>query len=179
MELKDKHWITALAAHHKEWVAIVRLFGTDNPEDIVQECYIKLMKIGDPDKYFENGEINRALMWVTLRNMFFTINKKEATQLIPYEAVQNIIRTQENTERLDALERIELKIKSEMQTWEEYDRQLFILYRNSGFSMRKIEAEVGIGLRSVWQTINNCKKRLNEAIGEDWQDYINEDFELI
>jgi hypothetical protein len=45
--------------------------------------------------------------------------------------------------------------------------------------MRKIEAEVGIGLRSVWQTINNCKKRLNEAIGEDWQDYINEDFELI
>ena len=118
-------------------------------------------------------------MWVTLRNMFFTINKKEAAQLIPYEAVQNIIRTQENTERLDALERIELKIKSEMQTWEEYDRQLFILYRNSGFSMRKIEAEVGIGLRSVWQTINNCKKRLNEAIGEDWQDYINEDFELI
>ena len=113
------------------------------------------------------------------RNMFFTINKKEAAQLIPYEAVQNIIRTQENTERLDALERIELKIKSEMQTWEEYDRQLFILYRNSGFSMRKIEAEVGIGLRSVWQTINNCKKRLNEAIGEDWQDYINEDFELI
>ena len=179
MELKDKHWITALAAHHKEWVAIVRLFGTDHPEDIVQECYIKLMKIGDPDKYFENGEINRALMWVTLRNMFFTINKKEAAQLIPYEAVQNIIRTQENTERLDALERIELKIKSEMQTWEEYDRQLFILYRNSGFSMRKIEAEVGIGLRSVWQTINNCKKRLNEAIGEDWQDYMNHDYELI
>ena len=53
-----------MAAHHKEWVAIVRLFGTDNPEDIVQECYIKLMKIGDPEKYFENGEINRALMWV-------------------------------------------------------------------------------------------------------------------
>ena len=179
MELTKTNWITALAAHHKEWVAIVRLFGSDNAEDIVQECYIKLIKIGDPDKYFENGEINRALMWVTLRNMFFTINKKEALQLIPYEAVQNVIRTQENTERLNALERIELKIKDEMQTWEEYDRQLFILYRNSGFSMRKIEAEVGIGLRSIWQTINNCKLRLKEAIGEDWIDYINEDFELI
>jgi len=179
LELRNKHWITALAAHHKEWVAIVRLFGTDTPEDVVQECYIKLMKIGDPDKYFENGEINRALMWVTLRNMFFTINKKEAAQLIPYETVQNVVRTQENTERLDALERIELKIKAEMQNWDEYDRQLFILYRNSGFSMRKIEAEVGIGLRSVWQTINNCKKKLKEAIGEDWQDYNNNDFELI
>lgn len=179
MELKNTNWITALAAHHKEWVAIVRLFGTDNPEDVVQECYIKLMKIGDPEKYFENGEINRALMWVTLRNMFYTINKKEAAQLIPYEAVQNVVKTQENTQRLEALERIELKIKAEMLNWDPYDRQLFILYRNSGYSMRKIEAEVGIGLRSIWQTINNCKKKLNEAIGEDWQDYNNEDYELI
>lgn len=179
MEINKTNWITALAAHHKEWVAIVRLFGTDHPEDIVQECYIKLMKIGDPQKYFENGEINRALMWVTLRNMFFTINKKEATQLIPYEVVQNVVKTHENTQRLQALERIELKIKAEMQNWDEYDRQLFILYRNSGFSMRKIEAEVGIDHSSVWRTINNCKTKINEAIGEDWQDYINEDFELI
>ena len=66
-----------------------------------------------------------------------------------------------------------------MQNWEEYDRQLFILYRNSGFSMRKIEAEVGIDHSSVWRTISNCKTKINEAIGEDWQDYINEDFELI
>jgi DNA-directed RNA polymerase specialized sigma24 family protein len=137
------------------------------------------MRVGNPEKYFENGEINRALMWVTLRNMFYTINKKEASQLIPYEAVQNVVKTQENTERLDALERIELKIKAEMQNWDEYDRQLFILYRNSGLSMRRIEAEVGIDYSSVWRTLNKCKERLSEAIGEDWQDYMNEDYELI
>jgi hypothetical protein len=45
--------------------------------------------------------------------------------------------------------------------------------------MRKIETEVGIGLRSIWQTINNCKKKLSEAIGEDWQDYTNGDYEWI
>jgi predicted DNA-binding protein (UPF0251 family) len=45
--------------------------------------------------------------------------------------------------------------------------------------MRKIEAEVGIDHSSVWRTLNKCKEKINEAIGEDWQDYINQDFELI
>jgi len=168
-----------MAAHHSEWVAIVRSFGTDNPEDVVQECYIKLIKIGNHEKYIENGEINRALMWVTLRNMFYTMVKKESGNVIPYEAVQNAVKTHENTERLEALERLEAKIKAEMQSWNQYDRQLFLLYRNSGYSMRKISKEVGIGTRSIWRTLNHCKAKLRDSVGEDWQDYINEDFELI
>lgn len=168
-----------MAAHHNEWVAIVRSFGTDYPDDIVQECYIKLMKIGDPQKYFENGQINRALMWVTLRNMFYDITKKEASDTIPYDSIQNTVKTQENTEKWEALERFEDKIREEIKSWEYYDRQIFMLYRDTGYSFRKLSKEVGIGTRSIFYTIKKCKEKLNEALGEDWEDYNNNDFELI
>jgi predicted DNA-binding protein YlxM (UPF0122 family) len=57
--------------------------------------------------------------------------------------------------------------------------KLFNLYRESNLSMREIAEETDISLTSIFNTLKNCKERLREAIGEDFQDYLNEDFELI
>jgi predicted DNA-binding protein YlxM (UPF0122 family) len=45
--------------------------------------------------------------------------------------------------------------------------------------MREIAEETDISLTSIFNTLKNCKERLKEAIGEDFEDYLNEDFELI
>ena len=45
--------------------------------------------------------------------------------------------------------------------------------------MRKLASETGISLTSIFTTIKNCKNRIKENIGEDYQDYNNKDYELI
>ena len=46
-------------------------------------------------------------------------------------------------------------------------------------SMRELEAETKISLTSIFHTIKHCKQQLREAVGEDYQDYINGDYELL
>lgn len=43
-----------------------------------------------------------------------------------------------------------------------YDRQLFLLYVNSGKSMRRIASETGISLTSINNTIQNVKRTIQE-----------------
>jgi hypothetical protein len=45
--------------------------------------------------------------------------------------------------------------------------------------MRKIAAKSNISLSSIFNTLKSCKKKIKDSVGEDWQDYLNEDFELL
>ena len=56
---------------------------------------------------------------------------------------------------------------------------LFNLYKDSGKSMRTITKETGISTSSIFNTLKNCKDIIREEIGEDYEDYLNEDYELI
>ena len=47
-----------------------------------------------------------------------------------------------------------------IQTWEDYERMLFMVYVNKGVSMRKMSRESGISFTSIYNTIKNCKKKL-------------------
>ena len=47
-----------------------------------------------------------------------------------------------------------------IQTWEDYERMLFMVYVNKGVSMRKMARESGISFTSIYNTIKNCKKKL-------------------
>ena len=46
-------------------------------------------------------------------------------------------------------------------------------------SMRQLAKEIDISLTTVFWTIKRCKQRLLESIGEDYEDYLNNDYELI
>jgi DNA-directed RNA polymerase specialized sigma subunit len=74
---------------------------------------------------------------------------------------------------------LEIKINEEMDTWEYFDRRLFQLYRDSGMSMRKIASETRISTKTIFYSIKKSKERLREKCAEDYEDYINEDYELI
>ena len=74
---------------------------------------------------------------------------------------------------------IEQKIETEIQSWHPYDSILFKLYRDSGKSMRELEAGTKISLTSIFHTIKHCKQRIKNAVGEDYQDLLNNDLERI
>ena len=72
-----------------------------------------------------------------------------------------------------------IKIIKEVCKWNMYDQLLFSIYMNDSISMRDISKGSGITLRSIQRTLENCYRRLRQNVGEDYQDLINKDYELI
>jgi DNA-directed RNA polymerase specialized sigma24 family protein len=71
------------------------------------------------------------------------------------------------------------KIEQEVDSWHWYDQKLFELYRDTDLSIRDIAAETTISSSSIFNTLKNCKEKIRVAVGEDYTDYKNEDYELI
>jgi hypothetical protein len=57
-----------------------------------------------------------------------------------------------------------------IQTWEDYERMLFMVYVNKGVSMRKMARESGISFTSIYNTIRNCKLKLIQWQKENQKD---------
>jgi hypothetical protein len=74
---------------------------------------------------------------------------------------------------------LEELITETVKSWHWYDQMLFNLYRDSGLSYRQISAVTGISFKSIYSTITNCKKSLKHEVKEHYEDYINQDYELI
>ena len=88
-----------------------------------------------------------------------------------------------------------------MNTWNYYDKTIFEMYMYSGLSMRsmsygtskkarKISNRKFIGdkavkdgnkisVSSMFNTIKKCRLKLKEELGEDFEDYFNNDFDKI
>jgi RNA polymerase sigma factor (sigma-70 family) len=71
------------------------------------------------------------------------------------------------------------KVNTEIKSWHWYDQLLFVHYVQSGKSIRTLAKETKISRDSIFQTLKNCKKKIINVVGEDWQDFKNKDFELI
>jgi RNA polymerase sigma factor (sigma-70 family) len=170
-----------LYCHHDEWISIVRSFGEYlYAEDIVQEMYLKLSKHEDNERFYRNGVIYKGFVWIVLRNMFYDYEKAK-NRLVKVnisEAIQ-VVDTSEPHEKTNARIQLDKKIIETIKTWHWYDQLLFDFYRKSGLSTRQIEKETGISFKSVWATLKGCKESLKEEVGEHYQDFINEDYELI
>jgi hypothetical protein len=55
-------------------------------------------------------------------------------------------------------------IDNEVNKWEWFDKQLFLLYLRSGKSMREIQKETGISLKIIFYPIKKCKLKLNGKV---------------
>lgn len=167
-----------LGRHHQEWIELINSFGKcDNAEDLVQDAYIKIDKYCTEDKAIKDGEPNRAYLWFVFRSVYYQSHQKtpeiklgEGFQVEYEEEVNDFER---------AFDEILYKINKEKTSWHWYDVKLFDLYTKSDMSMRDISSETGISLSSIFQTLKNCKTKLKKAIGEDYQDFINGDYDKI
>lgn len=172
-------WLTKVAKHHKEWVSLVKQWGEHfYAEDLVQEMYLKLDQATTEEKIVKNGVVNKSYVWFALRSVFIDYQRGKKWEKVsldniqlPYEAV--------NLDSESAFGKIFIEIDREIESWHWYDAKLFRLYMNSGMSMREIEEQTKISLSSIFTTLKGCKARIAERIGEDYEDFINEDYERI
>ena len=128
---------------------------------------------------FEHGYHGRTnlTMAMTAKNMPykegfgpFTPEIYRMPMAYPYRSEGNVAHV---------LDEVIHKIEKEIDTWHVYDQMLFRLYLNSGKSMREIANGTGISLRSIFNTINDCKERIKANCSEDYEDLINKDYEKI
>lgn len=174
-------WLELVAKDHKEYVKVVQSFGEYfYAEDIVQEAYLRIYKYCKPENIIQNGEVNKGFMYFVLRNLYLSYLKElEKNPKIPIDEIIYSLYEEDETEKHEAYLRLLNKVSKELNNWEWYDKMLFEIYKNSNKSIRKISKETRISTKSIFQTLKNCKKRLKENLKEDYEDYKNEDYELI
>lgn len=171
--------LTILANQHKDWVRIVNSFGEYFlADDIVQETYIKIIRLNHIDKIVTDS-VNKNIMWLILRSVYVDHLRAKKIESVSIDDCIKLSYDDCNLEKHESFNLIEQKIQEEVDKWHWYDIKLFNLYRESQLSMREIAEETDISLTSIFNTLKNCKERLKEAIGEDFEDYSNGDYELI
>jgi len=198
-------WFNKVASKHNDFLNIVRSFpenrGNDNYEDIVQEFYIELSELGKKKhkkgdkrvnpKYVnmptckrvlqEDGEVNMVYMWITLKRVSMRLLKEDSKRS------EYFVRLGEGFEGTDnepiederAFDKLINLIDEEVNSWHWYDKMMFDTYIKDEKSMRGLSEDTNISLTSVFNTLKNCKDRIRESVSEDYEDYKNQDFELI
>lgn len=172
--------LNELSKHHNEWCKIVRSFGEVNySEDIVQEMYIRADKYIKLEKIMPNGCLNKSFIWLMLRNIYLdAVKNKSKIEKVSLTQYTFIAEPSEETKH-ESYKRLYSKLNQEIDSWHWYDKMLFNYYKDSGMSLRQLSAATNISTRSIFYTIKICKQRLLESVGEDYQDYLNHDYELI
>jgi RNA polymerase sigma factor (sigma-70 family) len=170
-----------LSKHHKEWVSIVRTFGeTLYCEDIVQEMYLRFDKYATPEKVIVNDKVNKSFIWVMLRNIYFDKLKQEKKiDTCKLDSVFNLKFEESNFELINSENILTEKINTTIKKLHFFDAGLIKLYFEKDMSMRDIASETGIGLTTVFLSLNKSKDILRKEIGEDYEDLINDDLEWL
>jgi len=194
-------FLRKIYSRHNEWIRIVNSFGYSlNSEDIVQDMYIELTEpptekgiedgrvnpdfigVSNENRVLgEDGKINVAYVCIMLRKCYSRSYKESKTDLTTNigEGFEFIDKLVTNDERQEALKIYEDNMEKEINTWSNYDALMFRIYKEDGLSLRKLAKETGIHYSSIFTTITNCKKRLQENCKEDYVDIQNGDYELI
>ena len=200
------NWITKVYRYHKEWVQIVtNLGGGSYSEDIVMEAYIKLDKYNCEHKVINNGKVSKGYMFFVLRSIFITyIKQSNKVRKINIDAVVKLNYSKESSSyncnikelkekfgeihekgisediiREKAYGRICDKIDKELESWHWYDKKIFELYRDTPLSIRGMAKETDISFVNIFHTLKKGKNIINKKFAEDYQDFKNEDYDLI
>ena len=170
-----------LAHHHDEWLRMVLSFGAgSHAEDIVQDCYLRIYKYAKPNKIVKEGKVNKAFMFMVLRNHYITHCKDLAKlRRVNLDEAPEPEQQNEDLQYKKAQNKFFNKLEQEQANWDWYDKMLFNHYMESGKSYRDISKNTKISLTSICNTMSNCKERIRENLSEDWEDLNNEDYERI
>lgn len=174
-------WLKIVAKDHKEWVKLVQSFGEDFfAEDIVQESYLRLHKYCKPENIIHDGQVNKGFMYFVLRNLYLLhIKSEKKNAMVSLNELAVLKDEPTNLTKEKAYSRLLSKIHEEVDSWHWYDKQLFTIYKDTDLSIRDIAKETTISSSSIFNTLKNCKSKVRTKFKEDYEDYKNEDYELI
>jgi len=168
-------WLKEISKDHKEYVSIAKRMGAGSfAEDVIQEMYLRLIDHANLQKLIKDGKCNKIYIYWTIRNTYLLHKEKQKTQ------IENIsLEYKDESMKEECYGKLLKKINDEINTWHWYDKMLFELYRDSGKSIRELSKLTRISVKSIWQTLKHCKARIKEAVGEDYEDFRNTDYERI
>ena len=177
-----KDFLTEVAKYHKEWVSTCKaLGGGDYSEDIVQEMYIKLHKYASADKIIKDGILQKGYVFFALKSILYTLKNQQ--KLVYKEELKNTIADDTDLEEHKAYDKfcnlLDDYLLSKEKESEWYSARLFWIYKESGLSMRKLGDLSNISWVSIFHTLKNVKQELIDEFQEDWDDYINGDYDKI
>ena len=183
-----------LSKNHNVWVAMGLSMGIPNDmvEDFVHETYLRLNKyIDNPEKIMYNKtEVNKFYVYVTIKNLWTDYNKAKSKYTVykiddydgdyTFNTPDWALYEEVNYDKEKAQEYILGKINQEVESWDYwYDKKLFKLYYNTDLSLRKLADETNISVTSIFNSCKNYKEIIRNKFGEDFEDYLNGDFDLI
>lgn len=183
-----------LAVHHAEYIKMAKAIAGNNnevfnyAEDFVQEAYLRLARYEDLfDKVVNTkGKVSKGYMFFVLRSIIVNAIKKKSNLKFNYlgsqydfEETYNFIDegVDRDKEGLEAIEQKMYSIVKEDSKW--FDYSLFKTYLETGKSFRTIAEESGIGIRTIYLSIKRSKMLIAEKLHEDYQDFLNDQYELI
>ena len=158
-----------------------------NIDDIIQDSYLRVDYYNLENKIIKDGgKVNKTYFWCVLHTVWLNSvkvdNRMRSVQID--ELVNTIPTDKENNLFEGASESLFKKLYSEIDNLDNegeypYNKEMLMLYVNSGLSMRGIRDKTKIGLSSIYNTISKCRKQIQKAIGEDFDNLINENYEEI
>tara|TARA_R110000787_G_scaffold49297_3_gene118384 strand:+ start:2826 stop:3311 length:486 start_codon:yes stop_codon:yes gene_type:complete len=155
--------ISLIAKDHKKWTRIVDSFGAKNPEDIVQEMYLKIYDWkGKYDKtlMYNESEINYFFIFKVLRNLFLDEVKKKKRE---FSLETNIVEPYTYDNTFDYIDRRDL-IKKNISEWNLYERKIYELVFIENKSMLELSNLTGIDYYSIYRTVKKIKRILIKQI---------------
>ena len=181
-----EQWLTKVAEKHQDWIGIAASFvGNSEAENIVQKMYINLDRWADERIIKKDGEVNRCYVYLSIRTLCFMYFKEQKkVGELPEDGSSLEELASEAYEEYDiekdlAWQLIIDNTHTLIDSWRWYDKTLFILYRDSTFSLRGLAKETGISWMSIHSTVKNCKDIIRNTFQEDYEDFKNGEYHLI
>jgi DNA-directed RNA polymerase specialized sigma24 family protein len=174
--------LSKVVEKHDEWVNLANKLGSPShlAEDVVQEMYIRLNTYATEDKVLNaDGTVNNFYVFVALRNTLRLLVKEEAKTTPVEEFLYNAVDGEVDMQKEQAFSRLMHKIQEEADTWGAYHSKLFNLYFKTDNSMRQISKGTNIGLTHIYNNLKSYRDIIVEKFAEDYEDYLNADYEQI
>jgi len=162
--------IEMIAQRHFEWVRMATYLGSDTPEDVVQEMYLKLCEnpeIVERIEYKAN-QVNTFYIFSIIRSKIVDAHRKESREHYD-ELLFDPIESPDISEQ--AYQNLMESIKRTIDQMGDYDQMLLELHFVYKLSMRDIEERTGIPLHSIFNRLKNIKNAIKYKNYEQYQKY--------
>ena len=154
-------YIEALHQKRRDFIAVAKKYGADNPEDVVQDAFIKLLEWRQRN---EEGKYNEGLFFFIVRNTALDEARKAklTTELTGIEIIEAECQTHTDAEVT--------AIHATISSFQWFDAKLLDVYfdlsrtQPEQMTMRELSAQTGISISTIYTTIKRCKERIREAI---------------
>ena len=173
-----------LAKYHDKWLRMAEGMNVPDAikEDIVQEMYLKISDMKNPDRLlYKKDEPNTWYVYLTLRSVFIDVvrGRRDLQFVDECESLTLESKGQPDYEYEEGWDKFYNMILASIRELGPYGAKLCESYFSSDLSIRQIAREANISPTSIFHSIKQYRAALQEQHWEDYQDFINEDWNKI